>query len=546
LTNLIRTRSGAWTLRLSALRVGTTQSDLLLWAALLWSGALVAQGVSRPLPWLLAVVPDDAFYYLVTARNLAAKNLSSFDGLNPTNGYHPGWMAVMVLCAKLFAGGTALIRACLLTAFLFHVAAAFTLVAALRRWLSPAACKVAGALWLLNPLAANLVMQGMEAAFYIFALALSLLVFSTRIAPRLDTPAAPPSAHDFALFGASLSLCFLGRTEAIVLAGAATLWLAWCFRAASPLRALLWTGGSFVAGIVPLFVYSYWATASWVQRSGAMKVLWARGAEQTLASRVRDVFMYVFGEWAVYPLLGELHGGFNELRSLASLAITSALVWLLARGLRQPRTRSAAAIGLVLLLSTLLTGFIYGLFFADRQYWYRAQPGFVLFVVLYASLVTLAESRPAWLRSRARWAAALAAGTLAAALFWTLTTLRSYPWQADVLTSQRVFDQRVPEGALIGCFNAGIPAYFSKHTIVNLDGLMNNVVYDYYRRRAFDRYLMDANIAYIADTEGALGRATEFARRPPELVAIDSAPLTGWGKSGRRYLWRVASASAAR
>jgi hypothetical protein len=146
--NLIRARTGGSSLvRTATLRAATKESDLLFAAALLWTGVLVVYAVSRPLSWLLAVVPDDTFYYLTTARNLATENLSSFDGLNPTNGYHPGWMAAMVVCAKLFPGATALLRACLATAFLFHDATA------LKRWLSRDASLVAGALWLLNPLA---------------------------------------------------------------------------------------------------------------------------------------------------------------------------------------------------------------------------------------------------------------------------------------------------------------------------------------------------------------------------------------------------------
>jgi hypothetical protein len=62
-------------------------------------------------------------------------------------------MVVMVVCAKLFPAATALVRACLATAFLFHLATTFCLVAALKRWLSRDASLVAGALWLLNPLA---------------------------------------------------------------------------------------------------------------------------------------------------------------------------------------------------------------------------------------------------------------------------------------------------------------------------------------------------------------------------------------------------------
>ena len=35
---------------------------------------------------------DDSFYYGGIARELATTGSSSFDGLHPTNGYHPLWL----------------------------------------------------------------------------------------------------------------------------------------------------------------------------------------------------------------------------------------------------------------------------------------------------------------------------------------------------------------------------------------------------------------------------------------------------------------------
>ncbi len=55
--------------------------------------------------WPLAfwgMVFDDSFYYWEIARNVAAGQGSTFDGLNETNGYHPLWM---LICAGLFALG---------------------------------------------------------------------------------------------------------------------------------------------------------------------------------------------------------------------------------------------------------------------------------------------------------------------------------------------------------------------------------------------------------------------------------------------------------
>jgi hypothetical protein len=43
------------------------------------------------------IVDDDANYYLLVARNIAATGTSTFDGQSLTNGYHPLWLALLVL-----------------------------------------------------------------------------------------------------------------------------------------------------------------------------------------------------------------------------------------------------------------------------------------------------------------------------------------------------------------------------------------------------------------------------------------------------------------
>ena len=42
---------------------------------------------------------DDAFYYFKTAQNIAEGNGITFDGINPTNGFHPLWM---IICIPIF------------------------------------------------------------------------------------------------------------------------------------------------------------------------------------------------------------------------------------------------------------------------------------------------------------------------------------------------------------------------------------------------------------------------------------------------------------
>ncbi|RIK27074.1 MAG: hypothetical protein DCC54_04475, partial [Anaerolineae bacterium] len=45
-------------------------------------------------------IRDDAYYYFKVAQNISEGLGSTFDGINPTNGYHPLWMLV---CIPIFA-----------------------------------------------------------------------------------------------------------------------------------------------------------------------------------------------------------------------------------------------------------------------------------------------------------------------------------------------------------------------------------------------------------------------------------------------------------
>lgn len=52
---------------------------------------------------------DDAFFYIVIAKNLARHGFSSFDGMTLTNGYQPLWQAMLALQFWLLPESLALI-----------------------------------------------------------------------------------------------------------------------------------------------------------------------------------------------------------------------------------------------------------------------------------------------------------------------------------------------------------------------------------------------------------------------------------------------------
>src|SRR3954447_22136254 len=74
-------------------------------------GWLVVVFVWKPAPFALTF--DDAFYYFGIARNVAHGHGSTFDGINPTNGYHPLWMLMAVPFYAVGLDDTAAVRALL-------------------------------------------------------------------------------------------------------------------------------------------------------------------------------------------------------------------------------------------------------------------------------------------------------------------------------------------------------------------------------------------------------------------------------------------------
>ena len=55
---------------------------------------------SKPDTLLNWYLTDDAFYYFKTAQNIAEGAGITFDGIAPTNGFHPLWM---IVCVPIFA-----------------------------------------------------------------------------------------------------------------------------------------------------------------------------------------------------------------------------------------------------------------------------------------------------------------------------------------------------------------------------------------------------------------------------------------------------------
>jgi hypothetical protein len=497
---------------------------------------------SRPVVWLLGLVPDDAFYYLQTARHFAHDGRSTFDGSTPTNGYHPGWMALAAILARLSPDGETLLRGAIGLSLALHLAGAAMLVLLLRPVVGRPWAWIGATLWLWNPAPLLLALQAMESSLLVLALVFAVYAGLAWLTPR--EPVAGPRTGRAALAGLALGLVGWARTDALAFSAWGLAYpLVTLFarrRALRSARGRTWRATILAAAVVagtllPWMAFSLASVGTIEQDSAAMKRLWAGLIHEGRSWLECGSTAHDFAHHMVSASVGNLLGAAEPLALSAWFAVPAVLTAALLRGRRRGRRGLRRLLGwLVPPAAGLMLA--YGVAITDVQVWYYAAPNVVVFLVVVGSVFILAG------RAAPRTQRVLAVGvvTLTAALglrFWAQPgTL--YPWQRDVYRSLSAFEQRMAEGARLGCFNAGIPAYFGRRPVVNLDGLANHAAVTYWWSHRFDAFLVDSGVDYVADEAGVLRRAQRFSGARLPLVPVASLPLTGW-PSGPRTLYRV-------
>lgn len=78
-----------------------------------------------------------------------------------------------------------------------------------------------------------------------------------------------------------------------------------------------------------------------------------------------------------------------------------------------------------------------------------------------------------------------------------------WPHQQTMLETGKYLSQQELDG-MVGSWNAGIIGYYQGGTVINLDGLVNNDIYEYAIRNDLPAYLSREGINYIVDFENTL------------------------------------------
>ena len=532
---------------MNAARVPLSSGSLAVVFTLTCMLAWVAVVAWLPEPRLLRLVPDDAFYYLRIAEHRARAGAWTFDGTEPTTGFHllHGFLLASVVSVVdrvgwgELVGTTGLVR--IVSALGVLVAGLGALVAhGLLRPLWGRRADLALVLFAAGAYSGVAAFNALESGEVLAATAIALALFVrilSRASPDRAEIEAPPARERLA-FLALMAALPLVRTDLIFLSGAlvcaglaATMPAPAGHPGARSVRATLWMGGlSTGLGLAALTLFCVRVTGQLSQDSGRIKRVWQSLASLEPGERIRDAGR-ILADVARVPFDPGAFGVRDLNASAFALIVPIAAIGVCAarerRAFPSPVRRAAGPGAAVLLAATLqivmFAAYYGGLASGVQPRWYFSS---LLWGILLSLATLLASTTRPWGAATRGVALFLVAAGL---LSGGITTARGYwPNQLRFLDSARWLAAQPDERT--AAWNAGILSYYSRREVVNLDGVVNSGIADYARRRAVVQYLLDRGVERVVDAREMLKypyvAATmdvgEFERRFVPVRELDS------------------------
>lgn len=192
----------------------------------------------------LTLLTDDFYYYLVIAQNLAHHGVSTFDGMHPTNGYHPLYMGVLTGLTWVFGGPTRPFYFALGVLFVACAGVTFELLKKTGERLFPCSRLAGPVAAILALQAARMSLWGLEVAIAIPLHAAVLLLIAR--SPRLTASRA-------ALLGFASAALGLARLDTLTFV--ALVAVAWLGLSNARIRDKVRGTLAFSAGALPLPLY---------------------------------------------------------------------------------------------------------------------------------------------------------------------------------------------------------------------------------------------------------------------------------------------------
>jgi Dolichyl-phosphate-mannose-protein mannosyltransferase len=451
--------------------------------ALLPRLAIVASPIETQLQKTL---PDDAYYYFLTAQNILDGNPPSVDGINASNGWHPLWMLVNLVVFSLDTNNPDTpIRVLLVVAVLLDSLVAAFLFWIIRHHLSESASIIAGLIYALNSMPLLHAVNGLETSLS----SLTILLAWWSALYLLEQV----SLKRAVTLGIAFGLCFLARTDTAVILVCLGVYLAWkLFPRLAPLGA-----ATLVALIVvsPWFIWNQATFGNPIVQVSSLATPWSLQAH----------FEYHHPDLPIWRLSLETFtaaGVWVRGDYFAAPPFVWIVLWLMAAvGLYQQFRKQPSHLlylAMMLILGGAILVFIHALLRWFPRTWY--------FVVMAQSLSIGLACFWANLNSKAGRLATIT-GLLSLTILGGLLMWGKgyYEWQTSLQYSAALWlRDNSPPDTRLGAMNSGILGYYSERSTINLDGVVNPAAFEAMQENSMIDYMREEQIDLLIDTDYAI------------------------------------------
>jgi hypothetical protein len=490
-----------------------------------------------PVEWLLrGTLADDPFYYFTIARHFVQGHGFSFDGVEPTNGFHPFWMLVILPLFGAVRDPILVLHFVLTVSAVLDTLALLLLFRLLRelRLSTPVSVGVA-VLYAISPLSVSTSgpLNGLETALNLAVTVAFLTSYRRAFVGPDHTLAATVR------LGCCAGFLLLARTDNVVLLVLTYASLLWHQRTAQArLRRTLWSivVGGFIAA--PWFIWSVVRFGSLVQVSGRSVALFNRRSATSQGWTLLDYGVKQLRNLATIVTYFPVYH--VNLRSFARASAGNLIIVTVLGCTAVHIYRKDSRTGQTALLNRLAPWYlplaacplfvlIHTMRAIELRGWYYVSmlPTLYVLLAIFADYATAAI--PVGLLRGSR--CLLTAGFGLLCFLTSVVSMRAglsrRCGEIDSYRMIRTVNGTLPDGALLGSWNAGLFGYlYERGAVVNLDGLANNRVYDQIVGRSVGSYVSARRIKYLLDAPQAMEMWKPYWDHPGDAfvdVVMDNA-----------------------
>lgn len=448
------------------------------------SAANVARSVA-------SVYYDDGFYYLGIARSIARGAGSTFDGQHPTNGYHPLWLGLLVVLARVSGTPEGLLLMSFVAQALAAAATAALVFLTARRFAGCLAASVGALVWVRLMHTYWMPWSGLEYGIQALAIATGLLCY------KQVTADPSPSRGRLVTLGLLAAVVFLARIDNVLLA--ACLGIALHRHRGIRTPGLIAYGAPVTLAVVVYLTLNVWWFGNPLPVSGALKAIWSADLLAADPRYIEHGFLAAKVGNLMWPLGGSSRA-FAAGIGLGSVGVVTILAIARRGPLRWLWPAAAFGLGQVLLYSTA-----YHDGYSFQPWYFVIQPMLAALLVAWLVHVGLAQAskaKPPYLPPLAMGLVLLLAATT------MLTTARNIGHRVErqqhygsepLYAAAGWVRSHVPRDAVVGAWNAGTIGYLSGRQVINLDGLVNSWTFFRSDRLDLCAYAQREGIAYLVD-----------------------------------------------